>query len=231
MSGSLKPSVEYKFDLRSVTSTHWQWLVHADIERIFAKGFNEVFLRMPSSYYEYIYKCKSAEVLLHYGGAIRTWASGQFKALLSGRDPLGDLAAVEDLDRGVDAAEADAPMLALPDISQFVPQELRAKAAPPSPQPAPFIVHGLHADGQPMSIRWSRSHTSGLPRLFVQCPHPDHHHCEQYRFLHHFDNVRDTKIWLAAWCAESIFFENRPDHYQHRPSDAALAEARAIILD
>ena len=171
-------------------STKWLWLVLATSSRIWGLGISEIWDGMPAKYYELLYHCRDASLLISFGLQVRRWKHGQFLALLEGKDPLV-LPALQDAPVELDPDPDEASdMEELPAPSDH-PATRHVPVADRSQARAPVSLSGLEG-GQNATVMFDGgSHQSGKERAYIKCQCHSGEGCVQYRFLHHFDSDRE----------------------------------------
>jgi len=87
MGGMIGEGLPKIFDYDAVFGNKAFWVVAALLDSVLARGLKQIYTRMPSKYYEYVFSCKDFNRLVSYGDQIKDWSHGRWVALLGGKDP------------------------------------------------------------------------------------------------------------------------------------------------
>ena len=116
--------------------------------------------------------------------------------------------------------EVDMPVAAV-----APPPELHASTSFSAVRP-PVMFPGLSVGTKCVQVSFDgESHASG-PRCYANCSKHDEGNCRKYRFIHHFNDLDDCLVWLAAWqlCGPDV--DSQSDHTTFEPGVLLLNQAR-----
>jgi hypothetical protein len=213
------------FDYDAVFEDKAFWVVAALLDSVLARGLKQIYTRMPSKYYEYVFSCKDFNRLVSYGDQIKDWSHGRWVALLGGKDPLAGeaLAVLEDEQPAIREVDDDGDVIEyVPVLPPQIPSELRPTRSQLSvSRPA---IEWTDPNGDPHKALFDGcSHDSGMQRAYVNCVEHGSEGCVKYRFVHSFPTARDCIVWLFAWRLDAASSLDRVSHVDAEPTHETLS--------